>query len=129
MQISTANGVLTLEAKWLVPKEAIPADIAKDPKSCLIVTVELREHAIAHAARVLRENGATPAQVKVGLSTSTTQPSSAQKFGSAKRTMTRTKFVRPTVPSRPTQLYFVKVRPLARVGMDPGLPLERLGYF
>jgi DNA-binding NarL/FixJ family response regulator len=31
------------------------------------VTVELREHAIAHAARVLRYSGATPAQVKVGV--------------------------------------------------------------
>jgi DNA-binding CsgD family transcriptional regulator len=67
-QISTPYGVLTLEAKWLVPAGVIPADIAKDPKSCLIaVTIELREHALAHAARVLRESGATPAQVKVGV--------------------------------------------------------------
>jgi hypothetical protein len=68
MQIPVAFGVLTLEAKWLMPAGAIPADVAKDPKSCLIaVTIELREHAIAHAARILRESGATPAQVKVGI--------------------------------------------------------------
>jgi DNA-binding CsgD family transcriptional regulator len=68
MQASTAYGVLTLEAKWLLPAGALPADAAKDPKSCLIsLTIELREHAIAHAARVLRRIGATPAQVKVGV--------------------------------------------------------------
>ncbi len=67
MQVSNAYGVVTLEAKWLVPKGAAPEDIA-NPKSCLIaVTIELREHAIAHAARVLRESGATPAQVKIGI--------------------------------------------------------------
>jgi DNA-binding CsgD family transcriptional regulator len=68
MRISTAYGVLTLEAKWLVPAGTIPADAARDPKSCLIsVTIALHEHAIAHAARVLRESGATPTQVKVGI--------------------------------------------------------------
>lgn len=68
MQLSSAHGVLTLEAKWLGPTGSIPGDVAKDPKSCLIsVTIELREHAIAHAARALRESGATPAQLKVGI--------------------------------------------------------------
>jgi DNA-binding CsgD family transcriptional regulator len=68
MQISTAYGVLTLEAKWLVPASTPPGDAARDPKSCLIaVTIELHEHAIAHAARALRESGATPAQTKVGI--------------------------------------------------------------
>jgi DNA-binding CsgD family transcriptional regulator len=67
-RISTAYGVLTLEAKWLLPAGTLPADAARDPKSCLIsVTIELHEHAIAHAARILRESGATPAQVKVGI--------------------------------------------------------------
>jgi hypothetical protein len=62
MQVSTAFGVLTLEAKWLVPAGTLPEDAARDPKRCLIsVTIELHEHAIAHAARVLRERGATPA--------------------------------------------------------------------
>jgi DNA-binding CsgD family transcriptional regulator len=68
MQVSTSYGVLTLDAKWLVPAGTLPADAVRDPKSCLIaVTIELREHAIAHAARVLRESGATPAQTKVGI--------------------------------------------------------------
>jgi DNA-binding CsgD family transcriptional regulator len=68
MQVSTAYGVVTLEAKWLVPAGAVHADAVGDPKSCLIsVTIELHEHTIAHAARVLRESGATPAQVKVGI--------------------------------------------------------------
>lgn len=68
MQISTAYGVVTLEAKWLVPPSVVHAEVARDPKSCLIaVTIELHEHAIAHVARVLRESGATPAQTKVGI--------------------------------------------------------------
>ncbi|MCI0735457.1 MAG: hypothetical protein L0Y50_04170 [Beijerinckiaceae bacterium] len=68
MEVSTPYGIVTLEAKWLMPAGAIPADAAKDPNSCLIaVTTELREHAIAHAVRVLRESGATPAQIKVGI--------------------------------------------------------------
>jgi hypothetical protein len=67
MRISTAYGILTLVAKWLVPAGTLPADAARDPKSCLMaVTIELHEPAIAHAARVLRERGATPTQVKVG---------------------------------------------------------------
>jgi len=67
-EISTTYGVLTLEAKWLVPAGTLPSDAAKDPKSCLIsVTIELHEHASAHAARVLRESGATPTQTKVGI--------------------------------------------------------------
>jgi DNA-binding NarL/FixJ family response regulator len=59
---------LTLEAKWLVPAGTLAEDAARDPKSCLIaVTIELREHPVAHAARILRESGATPAQTKVGV--------------------------------------------------------------
>jgi DNA-binding CsgD family transcriptional regulator len=84
MQVATAYGVLTLEAKWLVPGGAIPADVSKDPKKCLIaVTIELREHAIAHAARVLRESGATPAQIKVGvqLALGKTKPAIANDLG------------------------------------------------
>jgi DNA-binding CsgD family transcriptional regulator len=68
MQVSTAYGVLTFEAKWLVPAGTLPADAARDPKSCLIaVTIELHEHPIAHAARMLRESGATPTQTKAGI--------------------------------------------------------------
>ena len=63
---------------------AIPEDIAKDPKSCLIsVTIELREHPVAHPARVLRESGATPTQVKVGiqLALGKTKPVIADELG------------------------------------------------
>ncbi len=68
MQISTPYGVVTLEAKWLVPFGVVPGDVAKDPKGCLMsATIELREHAIAYAARMLRKSGATPTQVKVGI--------------------------------------------------------------
>jgi hypothetical protein len=77
VQVSTPYGVLTLEAKWLVPAGTLPADAAKDPKSCLIaVTMELHEHAIAHAARVLRESGATPTQTKVGIQLALGKPKS-----------------------------------------------------
>jgi DNA-binding CsgD family transcriptional regulator len=78
MQVSTAFGVLTLEAKWLVPAGTLPADAARDPKSCLIaVTIELHEHAIAYAARVLREGGATPTQTKVGIQLALGKPKPA----------------------------------------------------
>jgi hypothetical protein len=54
VQISTAYGVLTLEAKWLMPAGTHPADAARNPKGYLIaVTIALHEHAIAHAARGL----------------------------------------------------------------------------
>jgi DNA-binding CsgD family transcriptional regulator len=84
MRISTAYGALTLEAKWLVPAGTPPEDAARDPKSCLIaVTIELHEHAIAHAARVLRESGATPRQTKVGiqLALGKTRPAIADELG------------------------------------------------
>jgi DNA-binding CsgD family transcriptional regulator len=77
MRISTVYGVLTLEAKWLVPAGTLRADAARDPKSCLIaVTIDLHEHPIAHAARVLRESGATPAQTKVGIQLALGKPKS-----------------------------------------------------
>jgi DNA-binding CsgD family transcriptional regulator len=84
LQVSTAFGVLALEAKWLVPTGTLPEDAARDPKGCLIaVTIELREHAIAYAARVLRESGATPAQTKVGihLALGKTRPEIADELG------------------------------------------------
>jgi DNA-binding CsgD family transcriptional regulator len=78
MRISTAYGVLTLEAKWLVPTGTPPEDAARDPKSCLIaVTIDLHEHPIAHAARVLRESGATPTQTKVGIQLALGKPKPA----------------------------------------------------
>jgi DNA-binding CsgD family transcriptional regulator len=78
IQIPTAYGVLTLEAKWLVPTGTLSADAARDPKSCLIaVTMELHEHPVAHAARVLRESGATPRQTKVGIQLALGKPKPA----------------------------------------------------
>jgi DNA-binding CsgD family transcriptional regulator len=68
MRLSSGYGILTFEAKWLMPAGAIAEDTAKDPMGCLIsVTIELHEHLVAHAARVLRKSGATPAQTKVGI--------------------------------------------------------------
>jgi DNA-binding CsgD family transcriptional regulator len=75
---------LTLEAKWLKPAGAIPEVVAKDPKSCLLaVTIELREQAVARAARILRECGATPAQLKVGIQLvlGKTRPAIADELG------------------------------------------------
>jgi len=73
-----------------MPADAMPGDVAKDPKSCLIaVTFELREHALAHAARVLRESGATPAQMKVGiqLAMGKTKPAIANELGMKQTTV------------------------------------------
>jgi hypothetical protein len=68
MQVSTPCGVHTVAAKWLIPAGTSAADMAKDPKGRLIaVSIELHEHPIAHAARILRMSGATPAQVCAGV--------------------------------------------------------------
>ena len=68
MRVSSPCGVHTVDAKWLIPAGTIPADPAKDPKGRLIaVSIELHEHPIAHAARILRISGATPAQVNAGI--------------------------------------------------------------
>ena len=78
MQITTPFGVVGLEARWLMPAGTVPADAAKHANDCLIaVTIELREHAVAHAARVLRESGATPAQLKVGIELALGKPKPA----------------------------------------------------
>ena len=61
-----------------------PGRRRQDPKTCLIaVTMELHEHPIAHAARVLRESGATPRQTKVGiqLALGKTKPAIADELG------------------------------------------------
>jgi DNA-binding CsgD family transcriptional regulator len=82
MQLATPYGIVVLEAKWLV-SNLPPEDVARDPTSCLIgVSMELREHAVAYVARVLRECGATPAQVQVGIEIAMgkTKPMIAQKL-------------------------------------------------
>jgi DNA-binding CsgD family transcriptional regulator len=68
VKISTAYGIVSLEAQWLLPAGTPSEDAARDPKSCLVsISIELHEHAIAYAARLLRESGATPTQTKVGI--------------------------------------------------------------
>jgi hypothetical protein len=68
MRVSSPCGVHTIDAKWLIPAGASPTDVAQDPKERLIaVSIELHEHPIAHAARILRMSGATPAQVNAGI--------------------------------------------------------------
>jgi hypothetical protein len=84
LQLPTACGTVALEAKWLIPVDAIPQDVARDPKGCLVsVRIDLYEHPIAHAARVLRDSGATPALVKVGvpLAMGKTKPEIARDLG------------------------------------------------
>ncbi len=84
MNVPTAYGVVTLEAKWLVPPGEVPSEVARDPDGCHVaVTIELREHPIAYAARILRESGATPAQIKVGvqLTLGKTKPAIAEELG------------------------------------------------
>ena len=67
-QVSSPCGVHTVDAKWLIPAGTSPAEVVKDPKGRLIaVSIELHEHPIAHAARILRMSGATPAQVSAGI--------------------------------------------------------------
>ena len=50
----------SVEAKWLVPADAIPGDVAKDPMNCLIaLTFELRDHPCSpHAAGIRCDAGA-----------------------------------------------------------------------
>jgi hypothetical protein len=68
VRVSSPCGVHTVAAKWLVPAGTSLADAAKDPRGRLIaVSIELHEHPIAHAARILRMSGATPAQVHAGI--------------------------------------------------------------
>jgi hypothetical protein len=83
-KISTPHGVVTVDAKWLLPAHTVPEDAVKDPRGSLVlVTIELHEHPISHAARVLRESGATPGQVKVGihLALGKTKPLIADELG------------------------------------------------
>lgn len=84
MRLSTAYGLAELEAKWLAPAETSPEEVARDPKSCLVsITIDLHEHGVAHAARVLRDGGATPAQARVGISLALgkTKPAIAKELG------------------------------------------------
>jgi DNA-binding CsgD family transcriptional regulator len=83
-RVKTVWGTIYLEAVWLAPAGATAADIVADRDAAQIaVNIELREHAISHAARVLREGGASPAQVRIGvlLATGPSKPEIAQELG------------------------------------------------
>lgn len=83
-RVRTSWGTFCLEAVWLAPAGAGAADIVADRRSARIaVNIELREHIVAHAARVLRESGASPAQMRIGvlLATGRNKPQIAQELG------------------------------------------------
>jgi DNA-binding CsgD family transcriptional regulator len=83
-RVQTVWGMICLEAVWLAPPGATAADIVENRDTTQIaVNLELREHAILHAARVLRESGASPAQVRIGvlLATGKSKPEIAQELG------------------------------------------------
>jgi hypothetical protein len=68
VRVSSQCGVHTVAVRWLIPLGASRGETVKDPKERLIaVSIELHEHPIAHAARILRMSGATPAQVNAGI--------------------------------------------------------------
>ena len=117
-----------------MPADALPEDAARDPKGCLIaVTVELREHPIARAARVLRESGATPAQVKVGiqLAPGKTKPVIADELGiqiSSVEDVTKRLYLNldvhnPTEPS--TKIWLGQKQDETRGIRPPGQPVSK----
>ena len=66
--VKTLWGLIVVEANWLVPANVNPTDVAASPLDVPIaVHLELREHASAYAARILRQRGASPSQVRIGL--------------------------------------------------------------
>jgi DNA-binding CsgD family transcriptional regulator len=83
-RVKTAWGTIALEAVWLAPTGASAADIVANRDGAQIaVNLELREHAIVHAARVLRLSGASPAQVRIGvlLAAGKSKPAIAHELG------------------------------------------------
>ena len=67
-QIPTPYGVHRLNAQRLFAAGSSPGNAVKDTGGCLVaLSIDLHEHPIAHAARILRLSGATPAQVEVGV--------------------------------------------------------------
>jgi DNA-binding CsgD family transcriptional regulator len=82
--IPTAWGNVTIEASWLAPAGTPTREIAANPfDTPVLVSLELHEHAIAHAARILRRRGATPTQVRVGvlLAIGKSKPQIAEELG------------------------------------------------
>jgi DNA-binding CsgD family transcriptional regulator len=90
-RVKTAWGTIALEAVWLAPAGVSAADIVANRDGAQIaVNLELREHAIVHAARVLRLSGASPAQVRIGvlLAAGKSKPAIAQELGVKPSTVT-----------------------------------------
>jgi DNA-binding CsgD family transcriptional regulator len=82
--VVTPWGLICLEASWLTPFGASARDVVADHDAMRIaVNIELREHAVPHIARVLRQCGVTPGQVRIGvlLATGMTKPAIAQELG------------------------------------------------
>jgi DNA-binding NarL/FixJ family response regulator len=73
-----------MEASWLAPVGIPTEDITATPfNPPVLVGLELHEHAVAHAARILRRRGATPTQVRVGvlLAIGKSKPEIAEELG------------------------------------------------
>ena len=84
MNVATAWGRVTIEASWLAPVDVPTKDITANPfDTPVLVSLELHEHAVAHAARILRRRGATPTQVRVGvlLAIGKSKPEIAEELG------------------------------------------------
>ncbi|HEY0494080.1 MAG TPA: hypothetical protein VGD57_11545 [Candidatus Dormibacteraeota bacterium] len=82
--VATAWGSVTIEASWLAPVGVPTKDITANPfDTPVLVSLELHEHAVAHAARILRRRGATPTQVRVGvlLAIGKSKPEIAEELG------------------------------------------------
>ncbi len=84
LEVMTVWGLIVVEAVWLAEFGVTAADVVANQDAFQIsVSLELREHALPYAARVLRSSGASPGQVRIGvlLATGMTKPAIAQELG------------------------------------------------
>ena len=72
-----------LQRKEAIVERQQSVSTKRDDDCLIAVTIELREDAIARAARILRASGATPTQLKIGigLALGKTKPAIAQVLG------------------------------------------------
>lgn len=90
-RIHTPWGLLVIDAHWLVPVGADALDSARDPMDLpVVVRLALHEDAWSHAARRLKESGAPPTQIRVGvlLAAGFSQPEIAKRLGVAPSSIT-----------------------------------------
>ena len=81
--VETAWGLICVEAVWLARPGTTARDIIADHGTVqILVNIELREHALPYVARILRNSGASPGQVRIGvlLATGMTKPAIAQEL-------------------------------------------------